>query len=199
MSQWKEKGRVLLSQNKVYKLFRRVIEMPDGTEITRDVFEESGAVAIVALNDLNEIALLEQYRVAINSHVLEIPAGRMDTAETPLELAKREMAEEIDVAAADWYTLVDTWTSPGITNGRVRVYLALNLTDLPPFPRTEEEAEMTIRWINLRKAQEMVFSGEITDGHTVAGILAAHFMVHGRGNPQRPREADAPWVLTSVI
>jgi ADP-ribose pyrophosphatase len=172
--------------------------MPNGQEIERDCFEESGAVAIVALNDKNEIAILEQYRVPLNRTVLEIPAGRLDSDETPLQVAKRELAEEADVAAAEWYTLVDTWTSPGITNGRVRVYLAILLTSLPSHERTDEEAHMTVKWVNLSEAQEMVFDGRITDGHTVAGILAAYHVIHGKGKPYRPRDADTPWVLTTV-
>ena len=104
----------------------------DGEEVEREVVGHPGAVAIVAHDD-EHVWLVRQPREAAGEQaLLEMPAGKLDVAGEPaLETARRELAEEIGKAAADWRELVSFYTSPGFTDERVDVYPATGLSDAP--------------------------------------------------------------------
>ena len=106
---------------------------PDGAEVTRDKVWHPGAVGILALDD-DHVWLTRQPREVIDAPAsLEIPAGKLDVpGEPPLETAKRELAEEIGKQAAEWELLFSFYTSPGFSDELVRVYLATELSDVPP-------------------------------------------------------------------
>jgi 8-oxo-dGTP pyrophosphatase MutT (NUDIX family) len=98
------------------------------------------------------------------------------SGEEPAAAAARELAEETDLVAARLDLLVDVHTSPGFTNELVRVFLARELVDVRPedrHDRHDEEADLEVAWFDLDDAVAMVFSGEITNGPTVTGLLAA--------------------------
>lgn len=92
--------------------------------------------------------------------------------ESPVETAKRELVEEVGVEATTWATLVDVATSPGFTDEALRVFRATGLRDVDRPQAHDEEADMDIEWIALDDAVAMVFSGEIVNVTSVAGILA---------------------------
>src|ERR671931_609892 len=103
---------------------------PDGEEVEREVIRHQGAVGIVAHDD-SDLFLVRQPREAVDDpDFLEIPAGRLDVeGESPLEAGKRELAEEIGKAAEHWEHLITCWSSVGIMDEEVHVYLATGLTD----------------------------------------------------------------------
>lgn len=102
----------------------------DGEEVTREVVGHPGAVAVVAHDETN-VWLVRQPREAVGEpDLLELPAGKLDVeGEEPLQTARRELAEEIGKAAANWTELTDLYTSPGFTDERVIVYEATGLSD----------------------------------------------------------------------
>ena len=99
--------------------------------------------------------MLNQYRHPVRMNLWEVPAGLLDIdGEDPLVAAQRELAEEADLQAGTWNALTDYFSSPGATSEAGRVYLARNLSELPAeerSERTEEEAEMTYRWVPPRR------------------------------------------------
>lgn len=199
---WSVKSQVKLADlNPIYVLWRKELKNKRGEVIQRDMLHESGAVAVVAMKMNGDVALIKQFRAPIGKEVWEIPAGRLDDpAKTPLEIAEAELREEADLTAETWEVLVDEWTSPGITDGRVRIYGAYNLTEVEPFERRAEEADIQMVWMPIKEALRMIFNGEITDGHTALGILAARVLQVDRSLPQGlPRPADAPWVLIPEV
>src|SRR5699024_5294316 len=108
---------------------------------------------ILALDDEDRVLLIRQYRHPVRRRDWEIPAGLLDVAgEHPLATARRELAEEADLAATQWSVLAEFATSPGGSNELIRVYLARGLTELEPFARTEEEADIERRWVGLDAA-----------------------------------------------
>ena len=102
----------------------------DGDEVQREVIRHPGAVGVVACDD-DSVWLVRQPREAVGDpDVLEIPAGRLDVdGESALEAGKRELAEEIGKAAEHWEHLTTYWSSVGIMDEEVHVYLATGLTD----------------------------------------------------------------------
>ncbi|MHA3705123.1 NUDIX domain-containing protein [Jatrophihabitans sp. YIM 134969] len=168
------------------------VEMPDGTA-KREYVGHPGAVAVVALDDAGAVVLVEQYRYPVRRRLRELPAGLLDVAGEPaVRAAARELFEEARLHAARWDVLVDLYTTPGMTDEAVRVYLARELTDATEaYDATGEEVELTVSRSALADAADAVLAGEITNSIAVAGILAADRAQRDGFAGLRP--ADAPW------
>ncbi|GAB08365.1 ADP-ribose pyrophosphatase [Gordonia araii NBRC 100433] len=167
------------------------VTMPGGRSARREVVEHPGAVAVVALDDRQRVALIEQYRHPVGRRLWELPAGLLDSVgEAPVVAAQRELAEEVDLAAQRWEVLVDLALSPGFTDEALRVYLARELTSLPTAVRVDEEADIRFAWIPLDEAVAMALRGDIVNATAVAGILAAARVVE-QGGSTRP--VDVAW------
>jgi 8-oxo-dGDP phosphatase len=167
------------------------VAMPGGGTALREVVEHLGAVAVVALDDAGAVVLIHQYRHPLGRRLWELPAGLLDSGdETPLAAARRELAEEVGLAASDWTTLVDVAVSPGFTDEVVRVFLARGLTEVDRDVQGEEEADLEAKRFPLAEAVDMVLAGEIVNGPAVSGLLAAHAVVTGGGTG---RPSDAPF------
>ena len=154
------------------------VTMSGGGTAIRDVVENKGAVGVVALDDVDRVVLIRQYRHPVRQRLWEVPAGLRDvTGEDLLVTARRELAEETDYTAARFDLLVDLQTSPGFSNEVIRMFLARELTPVPEHERherREEEADLEIAWFDLDEAVAMILRGEITNSSTVAALLAAH-------------------------
>lgn len=168
------------------------VQMPGGRTAKREVVEHHGAVAIAAVNDRDEIALVLQYRHPLGRRLLELPAGLLDAGpdESPLEAAKRELVEETGLAADNWNVLVDVAVSPGFTDEALRVYLATGIREVPRPDPEDEEADMEMQWVGLDDAVDKVLSGEIVNSTAVSGILS---LVAARARSVSLRGTDAPW------
>lgn len=171
------------------------VVMPGGVSSQRDVVELPGGVGIVALNQEGHVLLVRQYRHPVRRRLWEIPAGLLDsTVESPAQAAERELIEEGHLRAARWFTLVDTLTSPGLSDETVRILLACDLEQVPASEHhigVHEEAELELAWWPLDTAVERCYSGELENGITVAGLLAARVALSRGLDGLRP--ATAPW------
>ncbi|MFC4859130.1 NUDIX domain-containing protein [Actinophytocola glycyrrhizae] len=167
------------------------VAMPGGSQARREVVEHHGAVAILALDEDDQVTLIHQYRHPLGRRIWELPAGLIDhLGEDPLESAKRELVEEVGLAARNWSVLVDVAVSPGFTDEVVRVFLATGLSAVDRELLGDEEADLVARKFPLTEAVRMTLAGEIVNGATVGGILAAQAV---RATEATPRPADAPW------
>lgn len=166
--------------------------MPGGKEAVREVVEHFGAVAIVALDDGNNIPLVYQYRHPLGRRLWELPAGLLDVGgEAPHRTAARELREEAGLEADTWQVLVDLDSTPGFSDESVRVYLATGLRKVDRPAAHDEEADMRLEWYPLAEAARLVLGGDIVNAIAVAGILAAHAVGTGFAEP---RPLDSPWV-----
>jgi len=173
--------RVLASEEvytgRVISLRKDTVAMPGGGSSVREVVHHAGAVAIVALDDDDQVVMLRQYRHPVGAHLWEVPAGLCDVdGEPPLEAARRELAEEVELAAERWSLLTTHHPSPGFCDELVLVYLAEGLT---PVARPEgfvvehEEMDMTVERVPLAEAVQWVFDGKIRNSAAAIAVLAA--------------------------
>ena len=170
------------------------LAMPNEQVAYRDVVEHMGAVAVAAVNDAGEIAMVHQYRHAVKRRLWELPAGLLDVKdESELAGAQRELVEEAGLKAAQWSVLADIVTSPGSCEESARVYLAQDLTEVErPEAFGDEEADMDFAWIKLDAAVAKVLAGEINNSIAVTGIFAAWQVLNGHG---QARDVTAPFDL----
>jgi 8-oxo-dGDP phosphatase len=176
---------------KIFALRADEVRMPGGGTARREVVEHYGAVAIVALDENNNVAMVYQYRHPVGRRLWELPAGLLDIGgEPPQHTAARELEEEAGLQARDWSVLVDVVSAPGFSDECVRVYLATGLTDVGRPEAHDEEADLKLQWFPLPDAVKMVLSGEIVNSLAVAGILSARTIDR---DVQALRPGDAPW------
>jgi ADP-ribose pyrophosphatase len=179
-------------EGRVFSLRRDRVAMPGGGDSVRDVVRHPGAVAVVALDEQDRVLLLRQYRHAMRRHLWELPAGLRDAdGEPPLETAKRELAEEAELAAGRWSLLLTINSSPGFSDELVLIYLAEDLSAAARpegFTVEHEEADMTLERVPLADAVQRVFDGDIRNASAVAGLLAA---AQARATGPRLRPVDA--------
>jgi 8-oxo-dGTP pyrophosphatase MutT (NUDIX family) len=143
----------------------------DGEEVEREVVGHPGAVGVVAWDD-ERVWLVRQPREAVGvEDLLEVPAGKLDEpGETPLECARRELAEEIGKQAEHWELLHRCYTSPGFTDEEVHVFLATGVTDVAERPPADDADRIeAARW-PLSELDDLI--DEVHDAKTLIGLLA---------------------------
>lgn len=185
-----------LHAGRVFDLVSETVDLGEAGAVTREFIRHPGAVAVVALDEADRVLMIRQYRHPVRSYLWEIPAGLLDLeGEELVDSARRELAEETDLAASQWHTLVDYYTTPGASNEALRVFLARGLSEVPESERYErhgEELGMQLEYLPLDEAVALVLGGAVHNPSAVVGILAAHAARADGWTPLRP--ADAPWV-----
>lgn len=119
----------------------------DGEEVTREIVRHPGAVGMVVW-DGDDVVLVRQPREAVDDpDSLELPAGKLDEGEEPLATARRELAEEVGLAAADWELLTSYYSSVGLMDEEVWVYLATGISEVDDRPEADENERIeVVRW-----------------------------------------------------
>jgi ADP-ribose pyrophosphatase len=156
---------------KLVKLYVDTVQLPDGTQSTREIVRHPGAVAMVPLLASGEVVLVRQFRGAADRVLLEIPAGTLEPGEEPLAAAGRELQEEAGFRPGKLERLGGEYTAPGYTSEFIHLFLA---TDLVP-SRLAQDADEFLEAVTLPlgEALRQVESGEIQDGKTIIGLLLA--------------------------
>ena len=145
------------------------VELPDGKRAKRELIRHPGAVAMVALDDNNNVFMVRQFRIAAARVMFEIPAGTLNKDEEPLHCAERELQEEIGYRAASMEPLGGFFVAPGYTTEFIHLFLATGLSE----SRLEADADefIEVARFTLAEAIAMVERGEIVDGKTISGLL----------------------------
>ena len=143
------------------------VERSDGHRTTREIVEHPGAVAMLAW-DGERLALVRQWRHATGQVLLEIPAGTLESGEPPAETARRELAEEVGMAATTWVEGPRFYTAPGFCTELMHLYLATGLTDAAEEADADELLEAV--WLSLPDALDAIDDGRIIDAKSIAGI-----------------------------
>jgi 8-oxo-dGDP phosphatase len=161
-------------EGKVFDVNRETARFHGGTMV-REYSVHHGAVAVLAIDENDRVLLINQYRHPVRTRLWEIPAGLLDVdGEVPLEAAKRELAEETDLVAAEWSDPITFFTSPGQSDEQVALYEARGLSPAPTVhDRTDEEAEIVVRWVTRDEALEAAFDGRIGNAILLIALLAS--------------------------
>lgn len=157
---------------KIFDVWEEEFSLPNGKIATQNHIDHKPTVAIIAVNDREEILLIKQYRNAVKQFLLEIPAGTIDRdAETQVVCAKRELAEETGFQAKTFTKLFEGYLLPGYCNEYMYFFLAENLFPAPLPPDDDEFIEIVPA--SFFQAKEMLKNGKIIDAKTALGITLA--------------------------
>jgi ADP-ribose pyrophosphatase len=165
----------ITSSREVYKcnLFRvtedKAKDPKTGFEIHRSVVRHAGSAVMMAVDEKKRILLVRQYRLPAEKNLWELPAGRLDPGEKPLQAAKRELIEETGYRARKWSRLASFYVSPGYVAERMTIFLAEDLKAGEATPMEDERIEC--RWFTKKEMREMIREGKIEDAKTMVGFL----------------------------
>jgi 8-oxo-dGTP pyrophosphatase MutT (NUDIX family) len=163
-------GTKKLLQSHVFGVEQRTVEHDD-TTFTRDVVTHLGAVAILAVNDRDEIGMIRQYRTPFDRFCWEVPAGTLDVpGEDALSAAKRELLEELGCEATQWSELGRFMTSPGWSNQLMTIFTARELTMSTRAPAGPEEAGSTVRWFSQEELRQTLRREPAIDNTTLVAL-----------------------------
>ncbi|HEV7214104.1 MAG TPA: NUDIX hydrolase [Chloroflexota bacterium] len=147
------------------------LALPNDKTVEREVVEHRGAVAMVAVDEQERVLLVRQYRPAVGIDLLELPAGTLEPGEAPDDCARRELAEELELAAARWTSLAQCYSSPGFCTELIHLYLAEELT--PARGQLDEDEAITVERLPLTEIPAQIAAGAIRDAKTIAGLMLA--------------------------
>ena len=165
-----------------YKFKGRIINLrvdeallPNGATATREVVEHNGGICVVPITENGEDLMVEQYRYPYGEVILEIPAGKRDGNEEPLEGGKRELREETGAVAENYTFLGELYPTPGYCGEVIYMYLATGLS----FGETDPDDDefLNVKKIPLEKAVDMIMKGEIKDAKTLTAIFKVERML----------------------
>ncbi|MGI9247173.1 MAG: NUDIX hydrolase [Steroidobacteraceae bacterium] len=147
------------------------VRLPNGRTAELEIAHHPGGATIVAVDAQHRVCLLRQFRHAAGGWITELPAGKLDNREPPIECARRELAEEVGMTATRWETLGQFFSSPGVFTEVIHVFLA---RDLSPCASTPEEHEvLEAQWLPLDEAVALASSAKLHDAKTLVGLIWA--------------------------
>lgn len=147
------------------------VELPDGKTSTRELIGHPGGVGVIAVDEHRKVFMVSQYRIAARSMMLEIPAGKLEYGENPLECGKRELIEETGYKANEFTHLGEYYATPGYCEEVLNIYLA---KDLEFVGQNLDEGEfLNVKQYDLDELYQMVMDNKIYDAKTAIAILKA--------------------------
>ena len=162
------------------------VVLPNGHRATLEVVHHPGGAAVVAVDSERRVCLLRQYRYVADGWIWELPAGKLEPNEPPLETARRELIEEAGVSASHWESLGTTLSSPGVFSEVLHLFYA---TGIEPSTAAHEHAEVIeVHWIAFAEAYEWAMNGQICDAKTIIALARAFAI----GAVRKPPAADNP-------
>jgi ADP-ribose pyrophosphatase len=166
---------------KLLRVRRDTVRLPDGGTAQREYILHPGAVAIIAVLDSGELVMERQYRYPPRREMIELPAGKIDPGEPPLETAKRELLEETGYTASDWRHVATIHLAIGYSDEHIEIFLAKGLKH--EGAKLDDEEFLEVFTLPLATALEWVREGKITDAKTLSGLFWAEKLLSGRWHP----------------
>ncbi len=162
---------------RVIKVFTEQVRLPDGRTAHWERVAHPGAVGMVPLLEDGTVLMLRQYRHAVREVLLEIPAGKLDRGESPLQCAVRELAEEVGRKADRMVELAEFYNSPGYSDERFYLYLATGLTEA--HGRAEDDEFLEPAPVRIGDAADLIASGVIRDAKSIIGLAMTRLYLAG--------------------
>jgi len=154
---------------RILKLRVDDVRLPGGHQTKREIVEHSNAVAIIAIDDDDNVLLVKQFRKPVEKELLEIPAGCIEEGEEADTTVRREMREETDYRPQRIERLGGFYSTPGFCTEYLYLYLATNL--VPDKLHAEDTDDIELVRVPLRRIAELIYSGTICDAKSIAGLL----------------------------
>jgi ADP-ribose pyrophosphatase len=167
----------ILVNGKLLHAKKDKVRLPDGRETEREYIEHPGAVIIIPLLDNGQLVMERQFRYPLRRTFIELPAGKIDPNEGPLETGKRELLEETGYTAKEWQFLTLLHPCIGYSDEVIHVYLARDL--VLDKPDCDEDELLEIFTMSLPEAMQAMRRGEITDGKTMIALFWAEKYLSG--------------------
>lgn len=167
---------------RVVKLFVDDVELPDGKRAIREIVRHPGAVCVIPIDNDENVIMIKQFRYPFSEVLLEVPAGKLEPNENPLEAVVRELEEESGVVADNVEYMGTIYTTVAILDEKIHMYLATGLTYKDAHPDDGEFLE--VEKIPLKSLVNMVMEGKIPDSKTQIAILKAEKLLEQRKNKQ---------------
>lgn len=162
--------RELKYEGTVLKMYEDTVKV-NGHEAKWDFIHHDGAAAVVAVNEEGKLLMVRQYRNALDRYTLEIPAGKLDfPGEPKIECAFRELEEETGFKTEQLEFLLSVNTTIAFCDEAIDIFLARNL--IPSSQHLDPDEEINVEEWELKDLLELIYSGKMTDGKTIAAILA---------------------------
>ena len=163
-------------EGKILHVEKWQVTCPNGHAAPREIVVHKGAAAVVPVYEDGTTLLVRQHRVSVDRVTLEIPAGKLDSAdEDPLECAVRELREETGLKAEKMTLLTSVLTTPGFCTEKIGIYLAQGLTEGDM--HLDEDEFLGVVRMPLNEAIDMIMCGDIRDGKTICGLLLARDVI----------------------
>lgn len=165
--------RDVVFDGKIWNVVRETFKYAESS-LTREFVDHPGAVAVIALNESQEVLLIKQYRHPVREYLWEIPAGLLDVkGESLLDAAKRELLEETGYIADSWKELVSFHSTPGGNNETITVFLATEVQHHGhDFALVGEEQDLVLRWVPLAEALASILKSEMRSPSAGYGLMA---------------------------
>ena len=154
---------------KIVTLHVDTVRQSTGIKTLREVVRHPGGVAAIPVLDDSRLLLIRQFRYPIGKYIYEIPAGKLDTGQPPLETIAKELEEETGYRAGTLKHECSFYTTPGISDELIHLFTARDLT--PCAQQLEEGEHITLEALTMEECLDKIRSGEIKDGKTILGIL----------------------------
>ncbi|OAB46359.1 ADP-ribose pyrophosphatase [Paenibacillus antarcticus] len=158
-------------EGRIISLQVDTVRLPDGKTATREVVRHPGAVAVLALHD-GKMLVVDQFRQALGRCEIEIPAGKLEPGEDPMEAAIRELEEETGYRCSEINRLQSFYTSPGFADEIIHLYVTeqLEIGEMAP----DEDEFLEVSEITLEEAYRYIQEGRISDAKTIMAVYAWH-------------------------
>ncbi len=158
-------------KGEIIELYLDKVKLPNNRTATREKVSHPGAVGVVPLDEKGNISLVKQFRYPIGKVLMEIPAGKLDKGEIPLDCARRELKEEIGAVGGKLIHLASYYSSPGFCDEIMHLYLAVNFVKKENNP--EDDEFLQIVELKMEEVLSFMKSGKLKDAKTIIGILLA--------------------------
>jgi len=167
----------ILYKGSILTLKHCTVELENGETANREVVEHSGGVAVLAVDEAENVLFVRQFRYPYGQELLELPAGKLEPGEDPAKCGLRELEEETGFAAEEYRPFGQIYPTPGYTTEVLHLFLARGL--IRTHQHLDEDEFLTVEKIPFQTALELCLRGEIKDAKTVVPILKYQLLYRG--------------------